>query len=78
MIDTEALGSIVSNVVAGGALIVSIWSLHKTSRFNARQNELADTTERLNRLLIEREATEGLTSKKADLSANLFQPTFPK
>ena len=73
MIDSETLGSIVSNVVAGGALLVSIWSLHKTNKFNARQNELADTTERLNRLLIDREAAEGLASKKADLSANLYQ-----
>lgn len=73
MMTPETLGSIVSNVMAGGALIVSIWSLYKTSQFNSRQNELADTTERLNQLLIEREAAEGLASKKADLSANLYQ-----
>ena len=71
--DNETLSSIASNVVALGALIVSVWSLHKTSRFNARQNELADTTERLNQLLIDRESAEGLASKKADLSANLYQ-----
>ena len=66
-------GSIASAIAAFAALIVAFISLHKTNKFNARQNELADTTERLNRLLIDREAAEGLASKKADLSANLYK-----
>ena len=66
------LGGIASAVAAFAALAVSLWSANKTNQFNKRQNDLADTNERLNRLLIEREVADGLTSKKADLSANLI------
>jgi hypothetical protein len=62
-----------SDFASIAALILSAASIYITRRFNARQNELADTTERLNRLLIERETAEGLASKKADLSANLIE-----
>lgn len=67
------IATIASATVAGAALIVSLISLWKTSKFNARQNELAETTERLNRLLIERETAEGVAAKKADVSANLIK-----
>ena len=62
-----------SDFASVAALILSGVSIYITSRFNSRQNELADTTERLNRLLIDRETAEGLASKKADLSANLIE-----
>jgi hypothetical protein len=65
-------GSIASALVAFAALILSWISLSKTSRFNRRQDELAATTEALNRLLIERETQAGQDSKRADLSANLI------
>lgn len=55
------------------ALVVAIVSLRKTNKFNERQIELADTTERLNRMLIDREAGEALASKRADVSANLIK-----
>lgn len=70
--NASAAASIASAVVAFAALVVSLISLRKTGKFNARQNELAETTERLNRLLIDRETVEGEAAKKADISANLI------
>lgn len=60
------LGSVASAVVAFVALIVSVISIHKTNKFG-------ETTDRLNRLLIEREKADGLTLKQADLSANIIK-----
>ena len=60
------IGSIASAVVALAALIVAVVSLRKTNKFG-------ETTDRLNRLLIERETTEGAASRKADLSANMIK-----
>jgi hypothetical protein len=54
------------------ALLLAGISLYKTHRSDKRQNELAATTEQLNRLLIERETQAGQDSKRADLSANLI------
>jgi Tfp pilus assembly pilus retraction ATPase PilT len=62
-----------SDIASYAALILSGVSIYITSKFNTRQNELADTTERLNKMLIDREKAEGLAAKKADLSANLIQ-----
>jgi hypothetical protein len=60
------VGSILSAAAALVALVLSWVSLHKTNKFNA-------TAERLNQMLIEREAAEGLAAKRADLSANLVE-----
>lgn len=54
------------------ALLLAGISLYKTHRSDKRQDELAATTEQLNRLLIERETQAGQDSKRADLSANLI------
>jgi hypothetical protein len=43
------LGSVGSAAVSFLALIVAVLSLHKTNKFNDRQNDLAETTEQLNR-----------------------------
>jgi hypothetical protein len=59
------LGSLASAIAAFAALIVSIVSIRKTNKFG-------ETTDRLNRLLIEREKAEGIISKRADLSANII------
>ena len=67
------LGSIASAVVAFVALILAWVSLHKTNKFNERQNQLAETTDRLNQMLIDRETAEGIAAKRADLSANLIE-----
>ncbi len=60
------IGSIASAIVALAALMVAVVSLRKTNKFG-------ETTDRLNRLLIERETAEGVASKKADLSANMIK-----
>lgn len=60
------IGSIGSAVIAFVALLVSLVSMHKTNKFGS-------TTDRLNRMLIEREQAEGISSKKADISANLIK-----
>lgn len=60
------IGSTASAVVALAALIVAVVSLRKTNKFG-------ETTDRLNRLLIERETAEGVATKKADLSANMIK-----
>lgn len=60
------LGSLASAFVALIALIVSVISIQKTNKFG-------ETTDRLNRLLIEREQAEGMTSKQANLSANIVK-----
>ena len=65
--------SLSSAAVSFLALVVAIQSMRKTNKFNARQIELADTAERLNRMLIDREAGEALAARRADVSANMFK-----
>lgn len=60
------IGSVASAVVALIALIVSLISMHRTNKFG-------ETTDRLNRLLIDRETADTLAEKKAEISANLYQ-----
>jgi len=69
----ESIPDIANAIMAGAALIVAILSLRKTTKFNTRQNEFAETAERLNKMLIERETSENLAAKRADLSANLYE-----
>jgi hypothetical protein len=54
------------------ALILAGVSLIKAQKSDRRQDELAATTEELNRLLIERETQAGKDSQRADLSANII------
>lgn len=61
------------DVVALVALLVSAWTAKKTIDFNKRQNELAETNERLNRLLIDKETAEREAAARADLSANFIK-----
>lgn len=60
------IGSLGSAIIAFIALLVSVVSMHKTNKFSS-------TADRLNRILIEKEQAEGLSSKKADISANLVK-----
>lgn len=63
----------VSEMVAIGALGASIWAIFQTHRFNQRQVKWERTAERLNQLLIEREAAESETQKKAELGVNIVR-----
>lgn len=65
-------GNIASAGAAWLALVLAGVSLYKNHRSDKRQDELAATTEELNRLLIERETQAGRESKRADMSANLI------
>lgn len=60
------LKSAASAIIASIALVVSVISMRKANKSN-------ETADQLNRLLIEREKSEGMSSKQADLSANIIQ-----
>ena len=62
-----------SDVVALFALIIAGWSALQTGRFNRRQNEFSETAERLNQLLIAREASETELQRKAEVFANVVK-----
>ena len=62
-----------SDVAAALALVVAVWSAVQTGRFNRRQNEFAETAERLNNLLIARETAASQEQGKADISANFVK-----
>lgn len=59
-----------SDVAAFLALGVAIWSAVQTGRFNRRQTEFSDTAQRLNELLIAREAADTAQQREADISAS--------
>jgi hypothetical protein len=63
----------ISDVAAFLALIVAIWSAVQTGRFNRRQNDFAETAQRLNEMLIAREAADTEHKDKADVSANFVK-----
>lgn len=60
------------DVVAALALTIAIYSAWRTDRFNRRQAAFEKTNERLNLLLIEKEASESESAKRADVSANFY------
>jgi hypothetical protein len=62
-----------SDIVAGLALLIAAYSAWKTVQFNKRQTAFEETNERLNLLLIEREASESEAAKRADVSANFYK-----
>lgn len=62
-----------SDIAAFLALAVALWSAVQTGRFNQRQNEFAETAEKLNSLLIAREAAETDQRQRAEVSANFVR-----
>jgi hypothetical protein len=61
------------DIAAVLALILSAWSMKKTNDFNRRQKEFIENNDRLNQMLIEKEAQESEAQKRADLSANFIK-----
>ena len=61
------------DVVAIAALAIAIWSVIQTDRFNKRQTAFEETNERLNLLLIDKEAAESEAQKRADVSASFYK-----
>jgi hypothetical protein len=61
------------DIVALLALVVSAYSIKKTSDFNKRQNEFIETNDKLNKLLLEKENAELIHKNKADISVNFIK-----
>lgn len=61
------------NVIAVGALAVATWAAVKADRFNRRQIQWERTAERLNQLLIEKEAAEHEAQRRAELGVNFVK-----
>lgn len=57
-------------VVALGLSAYSIWT---TNSFNRRQKTFIETNERLTQLLIEKESSESVAQKRADVSADFWK-----
>ncbi|HAX91387.1 MAG TPA: hypothetical protein DCY07_04165 [Rhodospirillaceae bacterium] len=63
----------VGNIIAAIALLFSGYATWKTSRFNERQKALIESQEKLNQLLLEKEAKEAASDKKADIGASFIK-----
>ena len=63
----------VSDVVAVLALIISAYVAWKTIQFNNKQNLLIESQERLNKLLLEKEKSESISERRADLGASFIK-----
>lgn len=61
------------DLLALGALVVSVWAVVTTKRFNQRQLNFERTAERLNHLLIEKEASENQAQRRADLGVAIYK-----
>lgn len=61
------------DVIAGIALVIAVYSAWITARFNKRQAAFEETNERLNLMLIEKEAAESKAQTAADVSANFYK-----
>lgn len=63
----------IGDFLALGALAVAIWAAITTKRFNDRQLRFERTAERLNQLLIDREASENQAQRRADLGVSIYK-----
>lgn len=61
------------DVIAIAAIAVSIWAVWKTDKFNRRQIAFERTAERLNQMLIDKEASENIAHRQADLGVNFYK-----
>jgi len=61
------------DVIATGALLLSAYATWMTFRFNQRQKQLIESQDRLNKLLLEKEAGEVLNAQKANLGATFIK-----
>ncbi|KAB0537871.1 hypothetical protein [Xanthomonas cissicola] len=61
------------DVIAVAAFLLSAYATWKTYQFNEKQKGLIESQERLNKLLLEKEAGEASNTKRADLGANFIK-----
>lgn len=57
---------------AGLALLLSSYAIWQTHKFNKKQKNLIESQERLNEVLLEKEASELKKEKSADVSASII------
>lgn len=62
-----------SAIISGLALLLSIYATIKTLQFNERQKSLIESQEKLNHILLQKEAGELNNEKKADLGASFIK-----
>jgi hypothetical protein len=62
-----------SDIIAGLALLISAYAVWKTVQFNDKQKSLIESQEKLNQRLLEREESESISDKKADLGAGFIK-----
>lgn len=62
-----------SEVVASLALLLSGYSMYKSSKFNEHQKQVNTNQDALNKRLLAKEESEILDSKKADIGANIIK-----
>ncbi|ENZ95856.1 hypothetical protein PD5205_02370 [Xanthomonas fragariae] len=61
------------DVIAVAAFLLSAYAAWKTYQFNEKQKGLIESQERLNKLLLEKEAGDASNTKRADLGANFIK-----
>lgn len=62
-----------SNIVAVLAFLLSAFAVWKTAKFNKRQEAMIDSQTKVNQRLLELGEKEDVSSKKAELGANLVK-----
>src|SRR5690606_698341 len=63
----------VGDVIAGLAFLLSGYATWQTASFNKKQKSLAESQEKLNNLLLEKEGEDSLKEKRADLGASFIK-----
>jgi hypothetical protein len=61
------------DIIAGLALLFSIYATIKTIQFNNRQQSLIESQEKLNRLLLEKETSDSASERRANLGASFIK-----
>lgn len=61
------------DIIAGFALLFSVYATFKTIQFNNRQQALIHTQEKLNQLLLSKETAEAEIEKQAELGASFLK-----
>ncbi|MGV8840130.1 MAG: hypothetical protein ACWA6X_07480 [Bauldia sp.] len=67
------VGDIITNIIAGLALLLSGYAAITTTAFNRRQSKLIDSQERLNQKLLAQEEKDDVQARRADVSATIVK-----
>ncbi|MDH1291363.1 hypothetical protein N5C43_08835 [Comamonas terrigena] len=61
------------DIIAGLALLFSIYATVKTVQFNNRQKSLIESQEKLNKLLLEKETSDSASGRQANIGASFIK-----